>query len=62
MLGVTDVRPRKVVGTTIFKEPGRTVSGLMERLRIRITVSELQHADGTLNLKLIQRRKQRHGH
>ena len=46
VLGVSDVRPRKVVGTKTFLEPGRTVSGLMERLRIRITVSEVQHPDG----------------
>lgn len=46
LLGVSDVRPRRVVGSIAFAEPGRTVSGLMERLRIRITASEVQHPDG----------------
>lgn len=46
LLGITDVRPRRVVGSNVFAEPGRTVSGLMERLRIRITASEVHHPDG----------------
>ena len=46
VLGVIDKRPRQVVGTAAFEEPGRTVSGLMERLRIRISVSEVQHPAG----------------
>jgi ATP-dependent DNA helicase RecG len=46
VLGVTDRRPREVVGTAAFDEPGRTVAGLMERLRIRVSVSELFHPDG----------------
>ena len=46
ILGVTDKRPRHVIGTAAFEEPGRTVSGLMERLRIRISASEVQHPDG----------------
>lgn len=46
VLGVTDRRPREVVGTAAFDEPGRTVAGLMERLRIRVSVSEIQHPDG----------------
>ncbi len=28
VLGVTDQRPRKIVGTQAFKEPGRTEAGL----------------------------------
>ncbi len=46
LLGVSDVRPRRVAGSVAFAEPGRTVSGLMERLRIRITASEVHHSDG----------------
>lgn len=46
VLGVTDKRPREVVGTAAFLEPGRTVAGLMEKLRIRVSVSELHHASG----------------
>ena len=46
VLGVTDRRPRSVVGTKAFDEPGRTVSGLMERLRVRVTASETPHPKG----------------
>jgi ATP-dependent DNA helicase RecG len=38
VLGVTDRRPREVVGTKAFPEPGRTEAGLFERLRRRIPV------------------------
>lgn len=40
VLGVTDKRPRKIVGTTAFPEPGRAEAGLFERLRLRITIEE----------------------
>lgn len=46
VLGVTDARPREVVGTQAFAEPGRTVAGLMEKLRIRVSSSELHHPKG----------------
>lgn len=36
ILGVTDKRPRTVIGTEAFAEPERTVLGLTERLRLRI--------------------------
>lgn len=38
ILGVTDRRPRRVVGTAAFAEPGRTEGGLFERLRHRVPV------------------------
>lgn len=46
VLGVTDRRPRQVVGTSAFEEPGRTVAGLCDRLRIRITADEIMHPNG----------------
>ncbi len=46
ILGVTDRRPRRVVGTSAFEEPGRTVAGLCDRLRIRVTADEIVHPDG----------------
>lgn len=46
VLGVTDRRPRRVVGTHAFEEPGRTVAGLSDRLRIKIEWTEVQHPDG----------------
>lgn len=46
VLGVTDRRPRKIVGTAAFDEPGRTEAGLHARLGHRIPVEEVQTADG----------------
>lgn len=46
VLGVTDKRPRKVVGTNAFTEPQRTKAGLTERLRLRAEADVLDHADG----------------
>jgi ATP-dependent DNA helicase RecG len=46
ILGVTDQRPRRIVGTTAFEEPGRTEAGLHNRLAHRIPVEELLLAEG----------------
>lgn len=46
ILGVTDRRPRRIVGTAAFAEPGRTEAGLHDRLSHRIPVEELQTAEG----------------
>lgn len=46
ILGVTDRRPRRIVGTTAFAEPSRTEAGLYERLSHRIPVEEVKTADG----------------
>jgi ATP-dependent DNA helicase RecG len=43
VLGVSDERPRTVLGTSAFAEPGRTEAGLHERLGHRIPVEELHH-------------------
>jgi ATP-dependent DNA helicase RecG len=43
ILGVTDRRPRQVVGTQAFAEPGRTEAGLHQRLAHRIPVEEHVH-------------------
>jgi ATP-dependent DNA helicase RecG len=40
VLGVTDKRPRKIVGTSAFPEPGRTEAGFFEQLRQRIPIEE----------------------
>jgi ATP-dependent DNA helicase RecG len=42
ILGASDGRPRSVVGTTAFAEPGRTEAGLHERLGHRVPVEELR--------------------
>lgn len=46
VLGVTDRRPRRVVGTAAFDEPGRTEAGLHQRLLHRIPVEELKLPEG----------------
>ena len=46
ILGVTDRRPRTVVGSRAFPDLERTKAGLIERLRLRLDVEELQHPDG----------------
>ncbi len=43
ILGVSDKRPRLVVGTTAFEEPGRTEAGLHEQFGRRIPVEELRY-------------------
>lgn len=43
ILGVTDKRPRRVVGTAAFDEPGRTEAGLHRDLGHRIPVEEYFH-------------------
>jgi ATP-dependent DNA helicase RecG len=46
VLGVTDKRPRKIVGSQAFAELERTKAGLIEKLHLRIEVSEVLHPDG----------------
>jgi ATP-dependent DNA helicase RecG len=46
ILGVTDRRPRAVVGTKAFGEPARTVAGLVERLRLKIECEEIAYRGG----------------
>lgn len=46
VLGVTDKRPRRVVGSNVFNDLERTKAGLADRLRLRIDAQELAHADG----------------
>jgi ATP-dependent DNA helicase RecG len=46
VLGVTDQRPRRIVGTQAFEDPGRTEAGLHQRLGHRIPVEELRLPEG----------------
>jgi len=46
ILGVTDKLPRTVVGSQVFAHLERTKAGLIERLRLRVDVEEIQHPDG----------------
>lgn len=46
ILGVTDQRPRTIVGSQAFPEPGQTVAQLSEKLRLRIRSEEIAHPQG----------------
>lgn len=46
ILGVTDSRPRRIVGTEAFAEPGRTEAGLHDRLLHRLPVEEIHTTEG----------------
>lgn len=46
ILGVTDKPPRTVVGSQVFYDLERTKAGLIERLRLRVEVEEIQHPRG----------------
>ena len=46
ILGVTDKRPRSVVGSQAFKQPERTRSGLIEQLHLNIDFSVVNHPKG----------------
>lgn len=46
ILGVTDRRPRTVVGSSAYPEPGQTVSQLVQKLHLRIAWGELHHPLG----------------
>lgn len=43
ILGVTDIRPRQVVGTQAFEQPERTRKGLCERIPLGIDFEEIHH-------------------
>lgn len=46
LLGVTDKRPREVVGTKAFQQYERTRQGLIESLHVRIDIEEILHPSG----------------
>jgi ATP-dependent DNA helicase RecG len=46
IFGITDKRPRRVVGSQAFGELERTKAGLIDRLRLRVEVDEVSHPNG----------------
>ena len=46
VLGVTDKRPRSVVGSQAFTQPERTRAGLIEQLHLNIDFSIVNHPNG----------------
>ena len=43
VLGVTDARPRRVVGTAAFPEPGQTESSIFQRVGHPVSIEEFHH-------------------
>lgn len=46
ILGVTDKRPRHVVGSSAFPSAAKITSAIHDALRLRVDVEEIQHPDG----------------
>lgn len=46
ILGVTDKKPRQVVGTQAFSNMERTKAGLLERLHVRVETDAIDHPNG----------------
>ena len=46
ILGISDKQPRRVVGTRAFRNLEETKASLIEQLRFRVHVEEVQHPDG----------------
>ncbi len=46
ILGVSDKRPRRVVGSEAFQQPERTRDGLIQQLHLTIDFSIVNHPDG----------------
>src|SRR5438132_11945788 len=46
ILGVTDLPPRRVIGTNAFRPPEGIQSKIFDKLRVRVEVEELGHPDG----------------
>ncbi len=56
VLGVTDTKPRQVVGTTAFEEPARTAAGITERLHLKVEVERVVHPQGPVLVITVQGR------
>jgi ATP-dependent DNA helicase RecG len=46
ILGVTDRKPRRVVGSEAFDNLPRTEQGIVDRLHLKVVAEELRHPDG----------------
>jgi len=45
ILGVSDQRPRRIIGTRAFTQPERTRGGLIEKLRLRVDLDVLRPSE-----------------
>ncbi|PHQ33149.1 ATP-binding protein [Rhodopirellula bahusiensis] len=53
ILGVTDERPRQIVGSKAFLQPERTRKGLCERIPLGIDFEEIDHPDCAANSRVL---------
>jgi len=53
ILGVTDKRPRRVVGSQAFEQPERTRAGLIQNLALNIDFSIVDHPEGRVLIFLV---------
>jgi ATP-dependent DNA helicase RecG len=60
VLGVADKPPRKVVGTRAFLNLNETKEKLFDKLRLRVEITELAHADGRVLVLEIPSRPKGH--
>lgn len=58
ILGVTDKRPRKVVGTSAFQNPVKTTSQIYNKLHFRVDINEIGHPNGRVLIFEIPSRPQ----
>ncbi|MGH9381513.1 MAG: AlbA family DNA-binding domain-containing protein, partial [Thermoanaerobaculia bacterium] len=56
VLGVTDARPRRIVGTNAFPDPGQTTARLMSELHVRVTHQEYGTPGGRVLVFEVARR------
>jgi ATP-dependent DNA helicase RecG len=61
VLGVTNKRPRQVVGSRAFTPLSGTVKLLLDRLRLRIDAYEVEHPDGRVVVFDVPSRPRRQG-
>jgi ATP-dependent DNA helicase RecG len=53
ILGVTDKRPRQIVGSKAFQQPERTRKGLCDRIPLGIDFDEINHPDCTVGSRVL---------
>lgn len=46
VLGVTDKRPRRIAGTMAVGDPGKTKMQILDRVRMRVEIDQIQTSDG----------------
>lgn len=58
ILGVTDKPPRKIAGTSAFRNPVKTASQIYNKLHFRVDVNEIDHPNGRVLIFEIPSRPQ----